>query len=211
MTEEQKEKYTNFLDKVSEILGLNKPVDVLRLCAVTDEYLKPIEKRIAELKNENAELKELNEALTNENDKMIKSLGCETCQIHIKFAGLNNRITELESENNDLKNKPKAGKDINVSAKWHDLRKDPNDLPIGTVNLDMYPDFIKSRIKPRVKVAAKVGFKGYRNRNYWEEILYYEDGHWLKNHYVMGTGVNSCLKKLPENKVVLAWYEIPQE
>lgn len=57
MTEEQKEKYANFLDKVSEILGLNKPVDVLKLCAVTDEYLKPIEKRIAELEKENAELK----------------------------------------------------------------------------------------------------------------------------------------------------------
>lgn len=53
MTEEQKEKYANFLDKVSEILGLNKPVDILRLCAVTDEYLRPIEKRIAELEKAN--------------------------------------------------------------------------------------------------------------------------------------------------------------
>ena len=58
MTEEQKEKYANFLDKVSEILGLNKPVDILRLCAVTDEYLRPIEKHITELEKENAELKE---------------------------------------------------------------------------------------------------------------------------------------------------------
>lgn len=57
MTEEQKEKYANFLDKVSEILGLNKPVDILRLCAVTDEYLRPIEKHIAELEKKNAELK----------------------------------------------------------------------------------------------------------------------------------------------------------
>ena len=57
MTEEQKEKYANFLDKVSEILGLNKPVDILRLCAVTDEYFKPIEQRIAELEKENIELK----------------------------------------------------------------------------------------------------------------------------------------------------------
>ena len=62
MTEEQKEKYANFLDKVSEILGLNKPVDILRLCAVTDEYLKPLEKHIAELEKENAELKEEMEA-----------------------------------------------------------------------------------------------------------------------------------------------------
>lgn len=52
MTEEQKEKYANFLDKISEILGLNKPVDILRLCAVTDEYLRPREKRIAELEKQ---------------------------------------------------------------------------------------------------------------------------------------------------------------
>ena len=57
MTEEQKEKYANFLDKVSEILGLNKPIDVLKLCVITDEYFKPIEKHIAELEKENAELK----------------------------------------------------------------------------------------------------------------------------------------------------------
>lgn len=70
MTEEQKEKYANFLDKVSEILGLNKPVDVLKLCAVTDEYLKPIEKRIAELEKENAELKgqvEMSNKVYNDN------------------------------------------------------------------------------------------------------------------------------------------------
>lgn len=60
-------------------------------------------KVIEELANENAELKELNEALTNENNKMIKGLGCETCQIHIKFVELNNRITELEKENAELK------------------------------------------------------------------------------------------------------------
>lgn len=31
MTDEQKEKYANFLDKVSEILGLNKPVYAIHL------------------------------------------------------------------------------------------------------------------------------------------------------------------------------------
>ena len=67
MTEEQKEKYANFLDKVSEILGLNKPVDILRLCAVTDEYLRPIEKRITELEKENAELKSIADFQTSSN------------------------------------------------------------------------------------------------------------------------------------------------
>ena len=67
MTEEQKEKYANFLDKVSEILGLNKPVDILRLCAVTDEYLRPIEKHITELEKENAELKSIADFQTSSN------------------------------------------------------------------------------------------------------------------------------------------------
>lgn len=67
MTEEQKEKYANFLDKVSEILGLNKPVDILRLCTVTDEYLRPIEKHIAELEKENAELKSIADFQTSSN------------------------------------------------------------------------------------------------------------------------------------------------
>jgi len=63
MTDEQKEKYANFLDKVSEILGLNKPVDILKLCAVTDEYFKPIEKHIADLEKKNVKLKDKNKAL----------------------------------------------------------------------------------------------------------------------------------------------------
>ena len=67
MTEEQKEKYANFLDKISEILGLNKPVDILRLCAVTDEYLRPIEKHITELEKENAELKSITDFQTSSN------------------------------------------------------------------------------------------------------------------------------------------------
>lgn len=67
MTEEQKEKYANFLDKISEILGLNKPVDILKLCAVTDEYLRPIEKHITELEKENAELKSIADFQTSSN------------------------------------------------------------------------------------------------------------------------------------------------
>lgn len=74
MIEEQKEKYANFLDKISEILTLNKPVDILRLCAVTDEYLRPIEKHITELEKENAELKAKVNALENANKAMVKEL-----------------------------------------------------------------------------------------------------------------------------------------
>jgi len=37
----------------------------------------------------------------------------------------------------------KAGKDMNVSTKWHDLQKNPNDLPPtekGTVTIDVLTD-----------------------------------------------------------------------
>lgn len=74
MTEEQKEKYANFLSKVSEILGLNRPVDILRLCAVTDEYFRPIEKRIEELEEKNAELKKAVEHYRKEREFFIGEL-----------------------------------------------------------------------------------------------------------------------------------------
>ncbi len=47
---------------------------------------------------ENAELKE-------ENEEMKKDLGCETCQIHLEYMRLNNKITELEEENKELHQK----------------------------------------------------------------------------------------------------------
>lgn len=74
MTEEQKEKYANFLGKVSEILGLNKPVDILRLYAVTDEYFQPIEKRIAELEKENEIFKKANKIIAQQRDDRDESI-----------------------------------------------------------------------------------------------------------------------------------------
>ena len=47
--EEMKDKYSAFITEISEILGLNKPVDILKLCATTDLFFQPLEKRIAEL------------------------------------------------------------------------------------------------------------------------------------------------------------------
>lgn len=45
----EKEKYTAFLAEVSDILGLGKPVDILKLCAITDGFIRPYQERIAEL------------------------------------------------------------------------------------------------------------------------------------------------------------------
>lgn len=49
MTEEQKETYSAFASEISEILGLEKPVDVLKLCVVTDRFFKPLQNQIKEL------------------------------------------------------------------------------------------------------------------------------------------------------------------
>ena len=37
---------------------MGKPIDILKLCATTDLFFKPLEERIVELEKENAELKE---------------------------------------------------------------------------------------------------------------------------------------------------------
>lgn len=79
-----KDKYSAFIAEVSEILGLGKPIDILKLCATTDSFFRSLEKKIAELEaqvemwkkasennsykafqleNENAELKERNKEL----------------------------------------------------------------------------------------------------------------------------------------------------
>lgn len=49
MNEEQKEKYNNFLNMVCEVLGVNKPVDVLKVCAISDEYITPLQNQIKQL------------------------------------------------------------------------------------------------------------------------------------------------------------------
>ena len=56
MTEEQKEKYRAFVSEISEILGLGKSVDVIKLCVVTDRFFKPLQNQIKQLQEENAKL-----------------------------------------------------------------------------------------------------------------------------------------------------------
>lgn len=59
MKEEEKEKYSAFITEVSEILGIGKPGDIIKLCIITDNFFKPYQKRIVELEKENAEAKEI--------------------------------------------------------------------------------------------------------------------------------------------------------
>ena len=56
--DEMENKARAFITEISEILGLVKPIDILKLCATTDLFFKPLEERVTELEKENAELKE---------------------------------------------------------------------------------------------------------------------------------------------------------
>ena len=58
LKDEMKNKYSSFVTEISEILGLGKSIDILKLCATTDLFFDPLEERIAELEKENTELKE---------------------------------------------------------------------------------------------------------------------------------------------------------
>ena len=58
--DEMENKSRAFITEISEILGLGKPIDILKLCATTDLFFKPLEERITELEKENAELKSKN-------------------------------------------------------------------------------------------------------------------------------------------------------
>lgn len=73
---EDKEKYMDFIDQVCEILGLDRPIDIIHLCKAVDEYLEPFEAhiraaecRLAEYEKEVKELK-----------KKIEQ--CEICKNH---------------------------------------------------------------------------------------------------------------------------------
>lgn len=55
------------------------------------------------LENDNAILRKRNAELIQENEEMKKGLGCETCQIHLEFAKLNQKITELEAQIEKMK------------------------------------------------------------------------------------------------------------
>ena len=82
MTESEKEAYIRFVD---EILGLFKPVDVPRLCDVTDNCLKPFRARI-EAAEELAEkrLNALHESFKIQRkllDRIEKMKCCDNCNL----------------------------------------------------------------------------------------------------------------------------------
>jgi hypothetical protein len=63
--DEMKNKYSAFITEISEIIGLGKPVDILKLCATTYLFFQPLEKQIEELEKESEEAKNLIEELAS--------------------------------------------------------------------------------------------------------------------------------------------------
>ena len=52
-----KKKYKEFVNIVCEMLGFNKPIDILKLCQMTSEFIRPYEIKIKKLEKENERLK----------------------------------------------------------------------------------------------------------------------------------------------------------
>ena len=59
------------------------------------KVLRNYELNVANLEIE--KLEKVNTELIQENEEIKKGLGCETCQIHLEFTKLNQKITELKA------------------------------------------------------------------------------------------------------------------
>lgn len=57
------EKYKEFVNIVCEMLGFDKPIDILKLCQIISDFIKPYEMKIKELEQENEKLKSINKKL----------------------------------------------------------------------------------------------------------------------------------------------------
>lgn len=90
--EEMKNKYSSFITEISEILGLGKPVDILKLCATTDLFFQPLEKRISETEETIDKLQVQNNWLEGCKLELAEHLG-----------KANDRISELEQQIEKMK------------------------------------------------------------------------------------------------------------
>lgn len=93
--EELKEKYSNFIADVSEILGLGKPIDILKLCQVTDRFFRPLQDKVIDLEKENVQWKQRNETLKDALEHARKVYGDDLEKSY-------KEIAELKRDKEDL-------------------------------------------------------------------------------------------------------------
>lgn len=94
MKDEMKDKYSVFIAEISEIMGLGKPIDILKLCATTDSFFRPLKKRIEELEKENAELTKDRDYYSDAIDKQVEA----TLKLHKEHEKLNEELKKWKDE-----------------------------------------------------------------------------------------------------------------
>ena len=108
--EELKEKYSKFIADISEILGLGKPIDILKLCQITDRFFRPLQDKVTDLEKENERLKARCEQardegtgymqqLEKENEVLkehIKTESCIDCVDYIKNRKLEKQLEQAK-------------------------------------------------------------------------------------------------------------------
>ncbi len=107
MKEEEKEKYSAFITEVSEILGIGKPGDIIKLCIITDNFFKPYQKRVVDLERENELIKSFLYC-TERSCNNCGKVNCENFQRQRvdccgSWVSFKDYISNLETESAELK------------------------------------------------------------------------------------------------------------
>ena len=90
--------------------------ELLGIIQGKDKAIKDLEWQLQEVLEDNDLYQKENAELIQENNVFIKDLGCDTCDIHLQYFKLNQKIAELEKENAELKELLEACKQERVEA-----------------------------------------------------------------------------------------------
>ena len=164
--DEMKNEYSAFISKISEILGLGKPIDILKLCATTDLFFKPLEERIIELEKEITELKQAkaiaqlnldNSRLSIENERLHKE-NIALKEIKELFSRLNKEQSEAI-----LELKMRIEEMESSSKHWDEIHRGSKIMGLDTTNeLKTQKQLIRAKaiIKEMLSILPKENIEG---------------------------------------------------
>lgn len=98
MTDEKE--YIKFTNTVCEMLGFNKPIDILKLCQITSDFIRPYEMKIKELEEENERLQEM---MITYNEK-IDDLRIINKKLKTKLENTERKIREISQKCYEVEN-----------------------------------------------------------------------------------------------------------